>query len=220
MKKQTKFSLIELLIVIAIIGILASMLLPALSKARKSAQSASCKNNLKQIAQAVLVYGMDHENYAPADRFSLSSTSLQWHQTLDSLDYLAYESNNERSSYNCPNGLTINASWQNNYALNFRVGRGNASGSFSTLKTSYQYLSKLESSHSSETMLLVDGYNNNRFLQSSEISSNTIFELSSEAKIARHNDKCNLAFIDGHVESMAGSVLLSKTGYQTIFWTP
>ena len=61
---------------------------------------------------------------------------------------------------------------------------------------------------------------NNRILQSSEINSNNIFELSSDSKIARHNDKTNIAFLDGHIESMPGSTLLSKTGYQTDFWTP
>lgn len=51
-----KFTLIELLIVIAIIAILASMLLPALSKAREKAKAISCLNNQKQIMLAHISY--------------------------------------------------------------------------------------------------------------------------------------------------------------------
>ena len=67
-KKQKKadfFTLIELLIVIAIIAILAAMLLPALNSARESARRTKCIGGLKQVGLAVHAYGMDFKDFVP-----------------------------------------------------------------------------------------------------------------------------------------------------------
>jgi prepilin-type N-terminal cleavage/methylation domain-containing protein/prepilin-type processing-associated H-X9-DG protein len=60
------FTLIELLIVIAIIAILAAMLLPSLAKARDTALLARCTGNFKQYATALGMYVHDYEDYLGA----------------------------------------------------------------------------------------------------------------------------------------------------------
>ena len=76
MKKNPLFTLIELLVVIAIIAILAAMLLPALSKAREKAREASCRNNLKQLTLAGIMYYDDNEEHL--QRYCYWPNPAQW----------------------------------------------------------------------------------------------------------------------------------------------
>ena len=56
------FTLLELLVVIAVIGILAALLLPAINRAKSKAQAAACLSNLKQFGVAFDLYAGDHND--------------------------------------------------------------------------------------------------------------------------------------------------------------
>ena len=63
--KLTGFTLIELLVVIVIIGILSSLLLPALTRAKAKAKQTACLNNLKQLGIAITMYADDNKGLLP-----------------------------------------------------------------------------------------------------------------------------------------------------------
>ena len=73
-----RFTLTELLIVIAIIAILAGMLLPALNKAREKARAISCTSNLKQVLLEFQVYANDNQDMWPVH----GANSTTWSQFL------------------------------------------------------------------------------------------------------------------------------------------
>src|ERR1700722_16600119 len=66
LKLKAAFTLIEMLVVIAIIGLLAALLLPALSSASAKAKRTGCLNNLNQINLAVRLYAGDNGDTLPA----------------------------------------------------------------------------------------------------------------------------------------------------------
>lgn len=80
MKKsgRSKFTLIELLIVIAIIAILSGVLLPALNAAREKARAISCVNNLKTIGVGIMQYTMENDSYLPPVLFNMENPQITW----------------------------------------------------------------------------------------------------------------------------------------------
>lgn len=84
-KARAAFTLLELLVVMAVIAIMAALLFPALAKARGRAQAISCLNNTRQLAVGWALYSDDHESRLPYNlggagvrRIASVRTNLNW----------------------------------------------------------------------------------------------------------------------------------------------
>ena len=82
------FTLMEMLVVIAIIAILASILIPTMSSSREKARTAYCANNLSQIGKALISYCDEHKEQLPGVNDADKSI---WDTAL--LPYLGYATN-------------------------------------------------------------------------------------------------------------------------------
>lgn len=115
------FTLIELLTVIAIIGILAAILIPVVGKVRESARGSACASNVRQILTGLHLYAVDHGDRFPATQnselevgpFGVPQGQNTWHAYiaayvgLENVPFLprpwvTHSHNQQPTVFNCP----------------------------------------------------------------------------------------------------------------------
>jgi len=108
-RKQSGFTVLELLVVVAIIGILAGLILPAVVSAREAARNISCRNNLRQLGIAFQQHH-DAKRTLPAAWKEASGTLSLYGWTVQLLPYLEQLNLSSRIEGDQPQSKISNAS--------------------------------------------------------------------------------------------------------------
>ncbi len=132
-QRPIRFTLIELLVVIAIIAILAALLLPALKRAKQTAHSIVCKNNLKQLGLWGHIYASDYSGFfpyngSPAQAHTYQTGEPDWSTWVKRYDN--YDSAKRAGTFlHCPNTMAVvdpkeltHSAWANTYAMSNYLG--------------------------------------------------------------------------------------------------
>ena len=211
MRRVKVFTLVEMLVVIAIIAVLSSVLLPALGKARETAKTISCLGRLKQFGPAVSMYADDFNSFFPAAYNTVEKRT--WYDVLIAAGTVK-DSDVDTWMF-CP-------SWTSGLlgAGGKLASRQNAYGN--NVSTDYIRLNKL-----------ADGYKVNTY-STYDLFADAILETSTDPRQPwynywvggnqpqkihlRHNLKANFFFLDGHVVSAGRQELMSwgNWGYPNV----
>jgi prepilin-type N-terminal cleavage/methylation domain-containing protein/prepilin-type processing-associated H-X9-DG protein len=193
--KRQGFTLIELLVVITIISILASMLLPALGRAKEKAITIYCANNLHQMGLAIEMYGDDYNDRLPVSATLIASKGLGGWGTAPMPWTMALQ-----SDYQNTNLLRCPAFSSKYHQSGFNYFLGSRGFSFLTGEPASIIMRSI---NTPSTYILCGDCNYPADPINADLNNNDYDTLFSPAYTPSpvHNNRVNMLFADGHVQN-------------------
>jgi len=219
-KGNLAFTLVELLVVIAVVASLLCLLLVATGRMRENATAASCLGNLRQIHHAATIYMGEHNGYLPAHMTTVGAIS--WADTLYATlidrkpgnklifrvpDFSSTKAPTPRAPFDCPaskpdieKGIRLSI----DYTINIHMTEG--------------YGRAMNTRIPSKRALIMDGY---RVVSPDMADQGTspnvpvnynALTLPENKPAYRHGGAAHILFFDGHVERMTYEAVPKTTG--------
>jgi prepilin-type N-terminal cleavage/methylation domain-containing protein/prepilin-type processing-associated H-X9-DG protein len=212
------FTLIELLIVIAIIAILASLLLPALLKVKESVRGSACKSNLKQLAAAVIMYAEDNGGWTPnpADYTKPVGQGITYYDYLTLADLAPQIVFKRQGLYSCPSAPAPNGVFD---IYGFRCSDQDRSRAFKILSQLIEIKnSGINKIYTPSSFIMLGDTRNTSGdptkaafdIQWHILGDNNYGGCAGGLPCIRHLNTGNFGFADGHAEGIKGQDLIYK----------
>ncbi|MDD2710661.1 MAG: prepilin-type N-terminal cleavage/methylation domain-containing protein [Verrucomicrobiae bacterium] len=206
-KNKAAFTLVELLVTIALIGILASLFAPALKKAREKSQQIACLSTLKQIGGAFNLYANDHDDSFPIGWVAWPGGS--WCYQLSSYVNIKWDASSVYPSGSPPIFYCPGAKPFPQRALYCSLGYGYNRYFYEPAQGHWCKRSSV--SHPSECLLAadlelisppdyLDGNNTSSVVIYRVGQPNSLHEWNLSLFAFRHSGGLNMLFVDGHLE--------------------
>jgi prepilin-type N-terminal cleavage/methylation domain-containing protein/prepilin-type processing-associated H-X9-DG protein len=226
-RNSAAFTLIELLTVIAIIGILAAILIPTVASVRDRAKNSQCISRIRQWSSAVSLYSVDNRGTYHATRadgflpWCISSTPEDPNRYAK---YFAETSGNANRWMYCPSRADAETVIGGNTPD--RAGYVMIWPSLGGVKVPDPTRIPLSRASSpSRTILFMDRYytSNNGVLTAGATGPGATFSRDDVSKLSvysdfdRHNKAINVAFMDGHVKPLKWADMIVGTGRGATF---
>ncbi len=207
------FTLVELLVVLAIIGLLAALLVPSLGHARAAASSARCLKQMQQIGMAVGLFADDHDDTFPRSQHSaFANGELPWERSIAT--YIGANATKWqellRGAYHCT-ADERSAAWSYGLNVYFELGPDDDyAGKPSTWHHHHDV------PHPSATIAFAENASATDHIMPNFWAS---AQDTSDVASTRHLQKSNYTFVDGHAETRDFATIFAPVT-QTDSWNP